>query len=66
MRDKPISKLDQTRTEIESLLRQFKAWGQGNLQERKDELGRSIAESGSQVPALETVDVNAPDEETSA
>ena len=49
MSKKPLSKLDQTRTEIETLLRQFQAWGLTILQERKTELERSIAESGGQL-----------------
>ena len=53
MRDKPVSKLDQTRSEIETLLRQFQAWGLAILQERKAELEHSIAESGGQVPVIE-------------
>jgi hypothetical protein len=52
MSEKPVSKLDQTRTEIETLLRQFQAWGLAILQERKAELARSIAESGGQVPVV--------------
>ena len=54
MSDKPVSKLDQTRTEIETLLRQFQAWGLAILQERKAELERSISESGGQIPVVET------------
>lgn len=53
MSDKPVSKLDQTRTEIETLLRQFQAWGLAILQERKAELERSIGESGGQIPVVE-------------
>jgi len=54
MSNKPVSKLDQTRTEIETLLRQFQAWGLAILQERKDELERSISESGGQIPVVDT------------
>lgn len=53
MSDKSMSKLDQTRTEIETLLRQFQAWGLAILQERKADLERSIAESGGQIPVVE-------------
>ena len=62
MRDKPVSKLDQTRSEIETLLRQFQAWGLAILQERKAELEQSIAESGGQIPVVETVMAEAPAE----
>ena len=53
MSDKPMSKLDQTRTEIETLLRQFQDWGLAILHERKADLERSIAESGGQIQVVE-------------
>ncbi|NCF68023.1 MAG: hypothetical protein GWP61_18815 [Chloroflexi bacterium] len=64
MSEKPMSKLDQTRTEIETLLRQFQAWGLAILQERKAELERSIAESGGQIPAVEVAVAERPTDTT--
>ncbi|MEW5985011.1 MAG: hypothetical protein AB1791_00090 [Chloroflexota bacterium] len=50
MTKKPDSKLEQSRAEIEELLRRYQQWGLTILRERKAELEHSVAESGGMLP----------------
>jgi hypothetical protein len=46
----PSSKLDENRTNITEWLRHYQQWGLAILRARKEELERSISESGGALP----------------